>query len=78
MTNLSTYTCLSGGSETQMDTSTTYNYKVVRQFAVVTVIWGIVGIDDGLLTIDPLILIIQSDVHDVISLLLPILMPRSS
>ncbi|WJW75639.1 cytochrome-c oxidase, cbb3-type subunit I [Thiohalobacter sp. IOR34] len=26
-----------------MDTSTTYNYKVVRQFAIMTVIWGIVG-----------------------------------
>ena len=24
-------------------TSTTYNYKVVRQFAIMTVIWGIVG-----------------------------------
>ncbi len=26
-----------------MDTSTTYNYKVVRQFTVMTVVWGIVG-----------------------------------
>ncbi|HSH29330.1 MAG TPA: cytochrome-c oxidase, cbb3-type subunit I [Thiohalobacter sp.] len=26
-----------------MDTSTTYNYKVVRQFAIMTVVWGIVG-----------------------------------
>jgi cytochrome c oxidase cbb3-type subunit 1 len=23
--------------------ATTYNYKVVRQFAVMTVIWGVVG-----------------------------------
>ncbi len=26
-----------------MDSQTTYNYKVVRQFAVMTVVWGIVG-----------------------------------
>jgi cytochrome c oxidase cbb3-type subunit 1 len=26
-----------------MDTATTYNYKVVRQFAIMTVVWGIVG-----------------------------------
>ena len=26
-----------------MDTSTTYNYRVVRQFAIMTVVWGIVG-----------------------------------
>lgn len=26
-----------------MDSQATYNYKVVRQFAVMTVIWGIVG-----------------------------------
>ena len=26
-----------------MDTSSTYNYKVVRQFAIMTVVWGIVG-----------------------------------
>ena len=32
-----------------MDTSTTYNYKVVRQFAVMTVIWGIVGMTVGVL-----------------------------
>lgn len=32
-----------------MDTSTTYNYKVVRQFAVMTVIWGIVGMAVGVL-----------------------------
>jgi len=32
-----------------MDTSTTYNYKVVRQFAVMTVVWGIVGMAVGVL-----------------------------
>ncbi|MEJ2645669.1 MAG: cbb3-type cytochrome c oxidase subunit I, partial [Gammaproteobacteria bacterium] len=26
-----------------MDTQTTYNYKVVRQFTIMTVVWGIVG-----------------------------------
>ncbi|MFQ5644399.1 MAG: cytochrome-c oxidase, cbb3-type subunit I [Thiogranum sp.] len=26
-----------------MDSQTTYNYKVVRQFAVMTIVWGIVG-----------------------------------
>lgn len=26
-----------------MDNQTTYNYKVVRQFAIMTVVWGIVG-----------------------------------
>jgi len=26
-----------------MQSQATYNYKVVRQFAVMTVIWGIVG-----------------------------------
>lgn len=31
-------------SETQ-----TYNYKVVRQFAVMTVIWGIVGMLVGVI-----------------------------
>ena len=30
-------------------TSTTYNYKVVRQFAIMTVIWGIVGMLVGVL-----------------------------
>ncbi|MFO7705694.1 MAG: cytochrome-c oxidase, cbb3-type subunit I [Halopseudomonas sp.] len=30
-------------------TSTAYNYKVVRQFAVMTVIWGIVGMSLGVL-----------------------------
>jgi len=32
-----------------MDTSTTYNYKVVRQFAIMTVVWGIVGMLVGVL-----------------------------
>ncbi|GJL82259.1 MAG: cytochrome c oxidase, cbb3-type subunit I [marine bacterium B5-7] len=32
-----------------MSTSETYNYKVVRQFAVVTVIWGVVGMLVGVL-----------------------------
>jgi len=32
-----------------MDTQTTYNYKVVRQFAVMTVIWGIVGMLVGVI-----------------------------
>jgi cytochrome c oxidase cbb3-type subunit 1 len=32
-----------------MDTQQTYNYKVVRQFAVMTVIWGIVGMTVGVL-----------------------------
>ncbi|HBR97616.1 MAG TPA: cytochrome-c oxidase, cbb3-type subunit I [Gammaproteobacteria bacterium] len=32
-----------------MDASTTYNYKVVRQFAVMTVVWGIVGMAVGVL-----------------------------
>ena len=26
-----------------MDSQTTYNYKVVRQFTIMTVVWGIVG-----------------------------------
>ena len=26
-----------------MESQTTYNYKVVRQFAIMTVVWGIVG-----------------------------------
>ena len=30
-----------------METANTYNYKVVRQFAVMTVIWGIVGVAAG-------------------------------
>jgi cytochrome c oxidase cbb3-type subunit 1 len=32
-----------------METANTYNYKVVRQFAVMTVIWGIVGMTVGVL-----------------------------
>ncbi len=32
-----------------METENTYNYKVVRQFAVMTVIWGIVGMTVGVL-----------------------------
>ena len=32
-----------------MDTQTTYNYKVVRQFAIMTVVWGIVGMLVGVL-----------------------------
>ena len=26
-----------------MESQTTYNYKVVRQFSIMTVVWGIVG-----------------------------------
>ena len=32
-----------------MASETTYNYKVVRQFAIMTVIWGIVGMSVGVL-----------------------------
>ena len=32
-----------------MDTATTYNYKVVRQFTIMTVVWGIVGMAVGVL-----------------------------
>ena len=32
-----------------MDTQTTYNYKVVRQFSVMTVVWGIVGMLVGVI-----------------------------
>ena len=32
-----------------MESQATYNYKVVRQFAVMTVIWGIVGMSVGVL-----------------------------
>jgi cytochrome c oxidase cbb3-type subunit 1 len=32
-----------------MDTQTTYNYKVVRQFAIMTVVWGIVGMLVGVI-----------------------------
>ncbi len=30
-------------------TSSAYNYKVVRQFAIMTVVWGIVGMAVGIL-----------------------------
>lgn len=30
-------------------TQTAYNYKVVRQFAIMTVVWGIVGMAVGVL-----------------------------
>ena len=30
-----------------METANTYNYTVVRQFAVMTVVWGIVGVAAG-------------------------------
>jgi len=32
-----------------MESQTTYNYKVVRQFSVMTVIWGIVGMLVGVI-----------------------------
>jgi cytochrome c oxidase cbb3-type subunit 1 len=32
-----------------MDTQSTYNYKVVRQFAIMTIVWGIVGMTVGVL-----------------------------
>ncbi|MBI5040599.1 MAG: cytochrome-c oxidase, cbb3-type subunit I [Gammaproteobacteria bacterium] len=32
-----------------MDTASTYNYKVVRQFSIMTVVWGIVGMLVGVL-----------------------------
>ena len=35
--------------QNRMNTDTTYNYKVVRQFAVMTVVWGIVGMAVGVL-----------------------------
>ena len=31
-----------------MSNETTYNYKVVRQFAIMTVVWGVVGMLVGL------------------------------
>ena len=34
--------------ETLMETQT-YNYKVVRQFAIMTVVWGIVGMLVGVI-----------------------------
>src|SRR5512146_2336719 len=47
--------CSAGGfliidySETRMDETNTYNYTVVRQFALMTVVWGIVGMLVGVL-----------------------------
>src|SRR3569832_663342 len=35
--------------------ATTYNYKVVRQFAIMTVVWGIVGMLVGLILASQLI-----------------------
>ncbi len=32
-----------------MESQTTYNYKVVRQFAIMTVVWGIVGMLVGVI-----------------------------
>jgi cytochrome c oxidase cbb3-type subunit 1 len=32
-----------------METQSTYNYKVVRQFAIMTIVWGIVGMAVGVL-----------------------------
>lgn len=32
-----------------MREQTTYNYKVVRQFAIMTLVWGIVGMAAGVL-----------------------------
>ena len=34
-------------SQTTVASQTEYNYKVVRQFAIMTVIWGIVGMGAG-------------------------------
>ncbi|HUL41642.1 MAG TPA: cytochrome-c oxidase, cbb3-type subunit I [Burkholderiales bacterium] len=38
-----------------METQTTYNYKVVRQFAIMSVVWGIVGMSVGVLIASQLI-----------------------
>jgi cbb3-type cytochrome oxidase subunit 1 len=35
--------------ESMSETQSTYNYKVVRQFAVMTVVWGIVGMLVGVI-----------------------------
>jgi hypothetical protein len=32
-----------------MESQTTYNYKVVRQFSIMTVVWGIVGMLVGVI-----------------------------
>src|SRR6187402_3298587 len=36
-------------SQRDMNSPDTFNYKVVRQFAVMTVVWGIVGMTVGVL-----------------------------
>ena len=33
----------------------TYNYKVVRQFAIMTVVWGIVGMTVGVILASQLV-----------------------
>ncbi len=38
-----------------MQSQATYNYKVVRQFAVMTVIWGVVGMLVGVIIASQLI-----------------------
>ena len=38
-----------------MDTQSTYNYKIVRQFAVMTVVWGIVGMLVGVIIASQLV-----------------------
>src|SRR3970282_1457393 len=37
------------GGRDCMNSETTYNYKVVRQFAVMTVVWGVVGMLVGVI-----------------------------
>jgi len=39
----------SQGEFTHMATESTYNYKVVRQFAIMTVVWGVVGMLVGVI-----------------------------
>ncbi len=43
------------GVKTIMQSQATYNYKVVRQFAVMTVIWGIVGMLVGVIVASQLV-----------------------
>jgi cytochrome c oxidase cbb3-type subunit 1 len=43
------------GESTHMQTENTYNYKVVRQFAIMTVVWGVVGMLVGVLIASQLI-----------------------
>jgi len=38
-----------------METQSTYNYKVVRQFAIMTIVWGIVGMSMGVLIASQLV-----------------------